>query len=69
MRLSDIAPIGVVACATITSVVLYIDGAASQRVSTHRAASGGTTVTLDLLTSKTTTASSSATSSRHRGLR
>jgi hypothetical protein len=49
MRVGAIALV-VVACAMITSVVLYIDGAASQRVSTHgAAASGGTTVTLDLV--------------------
>jgi hypothetical protein len=49
MRVGAIALV-VVACAMITSVVLYIDGAASQRFSTHgAAASGGTTVTMDLV--------------------
>jgi hypothetical protein len=48
MRLGVVALVGVVACAMVTSVVLYINGAASQRIPAHGAAtSGGTTVTLD----------------------
>jgi Domain of unknown function (DUF4436) len=40
----------VVACAMITTVVLYVDGAASQRVPAHGApTTGGTTVTLDVV--------------------
>ena len=40
----------VVACTMLTSVVLYVDGAASQPIPTHGApTSGGTTVTLDLV--------------------
>ena len=48
MRLGAVALVGVVACAMVTSVVLYIDGAASQRIPAHGTpTSGGTTVTLD----------------------
>ena len=40
----------VVACTMLTSVVLYVDGAASQPIPTHGApTSGGTTVTLDVV--------------------
>jgi hypothetical protein len=43
----------VVACAMITTVVLYVDGAASQRIPAHGApTSDGTTVTLDLVSIK-----------------
>jgi Domain of unknown function (DUF4436) len=50
VRLGVIAVVGVIACAMITSVILYVDGAASQRIPTHGApTSGGTTVTLNLV--------------------
>jgi Domain of unknown function (DUF4436) len=40
----------VVACAMITTVALYVDGAASQRIPAHGApTTGGTTVTLDVV--------------------
>jgi hypothetical protein len=49
MRLAFIALV-LVACGMITSVVLYINGAASQRIPVHGApTSGGTTVTLDVV--------------------
>ena len=49
MRLAVIALV-LVACAMITSVVLYVDGAASQRIPVHGApTSAGTTVTLDVV--------------------
>ena len=49
MKLAVIALV-LVACAMITSVVLYVDGAASQRIPVHGApTSGGTTVTLDVV--------------------
>ncbi len=52
IRLGIIALL-VVACAMITTVVLYVDGAASQRIPAHGAAtSDGTTVTLDLVSIK-----------------
>jgi hypothetical protein len=45
-----VALIGIVACAMVTSVVLYLDGAAFEHISTHDTATGsGTTVTLDAL--------------------
>jgi hypothetical protein len=48
IRLGVVALVGLVACAMVTSVVLYINGAASQRIPSHTmAASGSTTVTLD----------------------
>ncbi len=48
MRLGAFALVGLVACAMVTSVVLYINGAASQHIPAHGApTSGGTTVTLD----------------------
>jgi hypothetical protein len=48
MRLRVLALVGLVACAMITSVVLYVNGAASQHIPAHGVAtSGGTTVTLD----------------------
>src|ERR1700753_2922634 len=47
-RLGIVALIGLVACAMAASVVLYVNGAASQRIPGHSVAtSGGTTVTLD----------------------
>lgn len=50
VRIGVIAAVGVIACAMITSVILYVDGAASQRIPTHGApASGGTTVTMNLV--------------------
>jgi hypothetical protein len=49
MRLAVVALV-LVACAMITSVVLYVDGAASQRIPAHGTpTSGGTTVTLDVV--------------------
>ena len=51
MKLRIVALVGVVSCVMVTTVVLYIDGAASQRIPTHGApASDGTTVTLNLVT-------------------
>jgi hypothetical protein len=48
MRIGVVALLGLVACAMVASVVLYINSAASQRIPAHRAAtSGGTAVTLD----------------------
>jgi Domain of unknown function (DUF4436) len=50
VRLRVIALVGVVACAMLTSIVLYVDGAGSQRVSTHGVpTASGTTVTLDVV--------------------
>ena len=50
-RLGIVALVGVVVCAMVTSAVLYRDDVASQRLPTHRtAASGGTTVTLNVVT-------------------
>jgi len=49
IRLAVIALV-LVACAMATSVVLYVDGAASQSIPAHGApTSGGTTVTLDVV--------------------
>ena len=49
IRLAVIALV-LVACAMVTSVVLYVDGAASQSIPAHGApTSGGTTVTLDVV--------------------
>ena len=49
MRLAFIALV-LVACGMITSVVLYINGSASQHIPVHGApTSGGTTVTLDVV--------------------
>jgi hypothetical protein len=49
-RFGVVALLGVVACAMVTSVVLYVDGAASQRIPTHgMPASGGTTVSLNVV--------------------
>ena len=50
VRLRVIALVGVVACAMLTSVVLYVDGAASQRIPAHGTpTASGTTVTLDVV--------------------
>ena len=70
VRLRVVAVVAVVACAMLTSIVLYVDGAGSQRISVHGASTAsGTTVTLDVVSiSKTTTASSSPTSSSSPGL-
>ena len=49
-RLRVVALVGVVACAMLTSIVLYVDGAGSQRISVQGAPTGsGTTVTLDVV--------------------
>jgi Domain of unknown function (DUF4436) len=49
-RLRVVALVGVVACAMLTSIVLYVDGAGSQRISVHGVPTGsGTTVTLDVV--------------------
>jgi Domain of unknown function (DUF4436) len=49
MRFGLIALV-VVTCAMVTTVVLYVDGATSQRIPVHGApTSGGTTVTLDVV--------------------
>src|ERR1700742_969714 len=49
IRLAVIALV-LVACAMVTSVVLYVDGAASQSIPAHGSpTSGGTTVTLDVV--------------------
>jgi Domain of unknown function (DUF4436) len=45
--LGVVALVGLVACAMVASVVLYVNGAASQRIPAHSVATGGTTVTLD----------------------
>jgi len=48
LRLGVVALVGLVGCAMVASVVLYINGAGSQRIPAHgMATSGGTTVTLD----------------------
>src|ERR1700729_837626 len=48
IRLGVVALVGLVACAMAASVVLYVNGAASQRIPAHSVATGGgTTVTLD----------------------
>jgi hypothetical protein len=50
VRLRVVALVGVVAFAMLTSIVLYVDGAGSQRISVHGAPTGsGTTVTLDVV--------------------
>lgn len=50
VRLRVVALVGVVACAMLTSIVLYVDGAGSQRISVHGAPTGsGTTATLDVV--------------------
>src|ERR1700722_5287411 len=50
VRLRVIVLVGVVACAMLTSIVLYVDGAGSQRISVQGAPTGsGTTVTLDVV--------------------
>jgi hypothetical protein len=50
VRLRVVALVGMVACAMLTSIVLYVDGAGSQRISVHGAQTGsGTTVTLDVV--------------------
>jgi Domain of unknown function (DUF4436) len=50
VRLRVIALVGVVACAMLTSIVLYVDGAGSQRISVQGVPTGsGTTVTLDVV--------------------
>jgi hypothetical protein len=50
MRIGAVALVGLVACAMVTSVVVYINSAASQHISTYSVAnSGGTTVTLDVV--------------------
>ena len=50
VRLRVVALVGVVACAMLTSIVLYVDGTGSQRISVHGAPTGsGTTVTLDVV--------------------
>jgi hypothetical protein len=49
LRLAVIALV-VIGCVMVTTVVLYVDGAASQRIPAHGApASAGTTVTLDVV--------------------
>ena len=51
MKLRVVALVGVVACVMITTVVLYVDGAPSQRIPTHGTpTSDGTTVSLNLVT-------------------
>jgi Domain of unknown function (DUF4436) len=50
VRLRVVALVGVVACAMLTSIVLYVDGAGSQRISVQGVPTGsGTTVTLDVV--------------------
>jgi hypothetical protein len=50
VRLRVVALVGVVACAMLTSIVLYVDGAGSQRIPVHGApTASGTTVTLDVV--------------------
>src|SRR5580658_5684320 len=50
VRFRVIALVGVVACAMLTSIVLYVDGAGSQRISVHGVpTASGTTVTLDVV--------------------
>lgn len=49
-RFGVIALLGAVACAMLTSLVLYVDDAAAQRISVHGLpAAGGTTVTLNVV--------------------
>jgi Domain of unknown function (DUF4436) len=50
MRLGVIAAIGVIVCAMLTSVVLYVNGAASHRIpTTGNPTDSGTTVTFDVV--------------------
>jgi hypothetical protein len=50
VRLRVVAVVGVITCAMLTSIVLYVDGAGSQRISVHGApTASGTTVTLDVV--------------------
>jgi hypothetical protein len=50
VRFRVLGLVGVVAFAMLTSIVLYVDGAGSQRISVHGAPTGsGTTVTLDVV--------------------
>jgi hypothetical protein len=50
VRLRVVVLVGVVACAMLTSIVLYVDGAGSQRISVQGGPTGsGTTVTLDVV--------------------
>jgi hypothetical protein len=50
MRPGIVVLVGIVACAMVTSVILYVDGAAFQHISTHDTPTdGGTTVTLDVV--------------------
>jgi hypothetical protein len=50
VRIRVVALVGVVACAMLTSIVLYVDGAGSQRISVHGTPTvSGTTVTLDVV--------------------
>jgi hypothetical protein len=50
VRIRVVALVGVVACAMLTSIVLYVDGAGSQRISVHGMPTvSGTTVTLDVV--------------------
>ena len=50
VRLRVVAVVGVIACAMLTSIVLYVDGAGSQRISVHGTpTASGTTVTLDVV--------------------
>jgi hypothetical protein len=49
-RLRVVAVVAVVACAMLTSIVLYVDGAGSQRISIQGApTASGTTATLDVV--------------------
>ena len=49
-RLGVVVVLGLIACAMVTSIVLYVNGAASQSVLAHgRPDSSGTTVTLNLV--------------------
>jgi hypothetical protein len=50
VRLRVVAVVAVVACAMLTSIVLYVDGAGSQRISIQGApTASGTTATLDVV--------------------
>jgi hypothetical protein len=50
VKLRVVALVAVVACAMLTSIVLYVDGAGSQSVSVHGVpTASGTTVTLDVV--------------------
>jgi hypothetical protein len=50
MRLGTIAATGVVVCAMLTSVILYVNGAASERIPAHgMPTASGTTVTFDVV--------------------